>query len=360
MPQDSPAGQRFWSELVTHLSPYIPGEQRTGADVVKLNTNENPYPPSDKVMAAIARTSADSIRRYPNPQSNDLRAALAKYHNVSADNVFVGNGSDEILALAFMAFFKKSKPLQYPDISYSFYPVYCDLLDISPHTIALNDDFTLPIEQLGGCDCGGIIFPNPNAPTAIAVDLKSIEDLLQNNPDTVILIDEAYADFGAQSAIALIKDYPNLVVSQTFSKGRSMAGLRLGTAFADPDLISALRRVKDSFNSYPVDAIAEAAGIASLEDETYYRSTIERIINTRNNTIDELAKRGFTTLPSSANFIFTGHANHSAQEIFSKLDDQNILIRYWDKPRLEHWLRITIGTDNEMQKFFRALDQALQ
>lgn len=359
MPQDSTASQKFWSELVTHLSPYVPGEQRTGADVVKLNTNENPYPPSDKVMAAIATTSANAIRRYPNPQSNDLREALAKYHDIATDNVFVGNGSDEILALAFMAFFKKSKPLQYPDISYSFYPVYCDLLGISPHTIPLKNDFTIPIEQFGGRDCGGIIFPNPNAPTAIALELKSIEGLLKNNPDTVILVDEAYADFGAQSAIDLIKHYPNIVVSQTFSKARSMAGLRLGAAFADPGLISALRRVKDSFNSYPVDAIAEAAGIASLEDETYYRTTIDKIINTRTKTIDELKKRGFSTAPSSANFIFTSHANRSAKEIFSKLNDQNILIRYWDKPRLENWLRITIGTDSEMQKFFLALDQAL-
>jgi len=315
MPQDSTASQKFWSELVTHLSPYVPGEQRTGADVVKLNTNENPYPPSDKVMAAIATTSANAIRRYPNPQ--------------------------------------------YPDISYSFYPVYCDLLGISPHTIPLKNDFTIPIEQFGGRDCGGIIFPNPNAPTAIALELKSIEGLLKNNPDTVILVDEAYADFGAQSAIDLIKHYPNIVVSQTFSKARSMAGLRLGAAFADPGLISALRRVKDSFNSYPVDAIAEAAGIASLEDETYYRTTIDKIINTRTKTIDELKKRGFSTAPSSANFIFTSHANRSAKEIFSKLNDQNILIRYWDKPRLENWLRITIGTDSEMQKFFLALDQAL-
>jgi len=236
MPQESDEGQKFWSELVTQLSPYIPGEQRTGANVIKLNTNENPYPPSDNVMAAIANTAADSIRRYPNPQSTDLRCALGKYHNVSADNVFVGNGSDEILALAFMAFFKNSKPLQYPDISYSFYPVYCDLLDITPHTIALNNDFTIPLDKFGGSECGGIIFPNPNAPTAMAVNLD-----------------------------------------------------------------------KDSFNSYPVDAIAEAAGIASLADETYYRQTIERIVMSREKTIIELNKRGFRTLPSNANFIFTTH-----------------------------------------------------
>lgn len=359
MPQESDEGQKFWSELVTQLSPYIPGEQRTGANVIKLNTNENPYPPSDNVMAAIANTAADSIRRYPNPQSTDLRCALGKYHNVSADNVFVGNGSDEILALAFMAFFKNSKPLQYPDISYSFYPVYCDLLDITPHTIALNNDFTIPLDKFGGSECGGIIFPNPNAPTAMAVNLDSITTLLKANPDKVVLIDEAYADFGAQSAIGLIKDYPNLVVSQTFSKGRSMAGLRLGAAFADADLISALRRVKDSFNSYPVDAIAEAAGIASLADETYYRQTIERIVMSREKTIIELNKRGFRTLPSNANFIFTTHDTKSAKEIFSTLDKQNILIRYWDKPRLNRWLRITIGTNKEMEQFFSALDKAL-
>jgi len=323
MPNDSNAGQKYWSELVKQLSPYVPGEQRTGADVVKLNTNENPYPPSDKVMAAISNTTADTIRRYPHPQSNELRTALANYHKLSTENVFVGNGSDEILALAFMAFFKNPKPLQYPDISYSFYPVYCNLLDIPARTIAVNNDFTLPIEKFGG-DCGGVIFPNPNAPTALAINLESIEKLLQKNPDIVVL-----------------------------------AGLRLGAAFADANLISALRRIKDSFNSYPVDVIAEAAGIASLQDESYYQSTIKKIIDTRSNTIEELSKRGFTTLPSSANFIFTSHPNHSAKEIFSKLDSQNILIRYWEKPRLENWLRITIGTNNEMQQLFNALDQIL-
>jgi len=354
---------RYWTDLVKRLTPYIPGEQRSGDDVVKLNTNENPYPPSDKVMESISNVQPDALRRYPDPQSTELRNTLADYHNLTAEQVFVGNGSDEILALSFMAFFQGKAPLQFPEISYSFYPVYCDLLDITPDKIPLNTDFTLALDQFGtrddqyGGNCGGIIFPNPNAPTGVAVRCSQIEDLLQKNPDVVVLIDEAYADFGAESAIGLIDNYPNLVVSRTYSKGRSLAGLRLGAAFANSQLIDGLVRAKDSFNSYPVDAIAQAAGIASIKDEPYYRKTIDKICATRERTVSTLNNLGYRVLPSDANFIFASPANnnHSAGEIFETLNKNNILVRYWDKPVLRDWLRITIGTDEQMDHLFKAL-----
>ena len=346
---------QYWTDLVKRLSPYVPGEQRGGDDVVKLNTNENPYPPSPMVMDSIASVSADALRKYSDPSSLKLRQSLAHYHAVSSDQVFVGNGSDEVLALAFMAFFQRAEPLQFPGISYSFYPVYCDLLNITQQTIELNEDFSIPLEQFGG-SCGGIIFPNPNAPTAIAIDKPRIETLLKNNPNTVILVDEAYADFGAESCIDLIDTYPNLVVTRTFSKGRSLAGLRLGAAFGDANLIDGLLRVKDSFNSYPVDAIAQAAGVASLQDETYYRETVNKIIDTRKRLINELESRDFTVLPSAANFVFARPENHNAEQIFTALDDQNILVRYWNKPTLNNWLRITVGTDPETDRLLAALD----
>ena len=347
---------RYWTDLVKRLTPYVPGEQRSGDDVIKLNTNENPYPPSEKVMQSIASVQPDALRRYPDPQSTELRKTLADYHNLTAEQVFVGNGSDEILALSFMAFFQGKPPLQFPEISYSFYPVYCDLLDITPDKIPLNTDFTLALEQFGG-KCGGIIFPNPNAPTGVAVRCSQIEHLLQNNPDVVVVIDEAYADFGAESAIGLIDNYPNLVVSRTYSKGRSLAGLRLGAAFANSDLIDGLVRAKDSFNSYPVDAIAQAAGIASIKDEPYYRQTTDKICATRARTVSTLNELGYRVLPSDANFIFAspGNDNQSAAEIFESLNKNNILIRYWGKPVLCDWLRITIGTDEQMDRFFKAL-----
>lgn len=347
---------RYWTDLVKRLTPYVPGEQRSGDDVIKLNTNENPYPPSEKVMQSIASVQPDALRRYPDPQSTELRKTLADYHNLTTEQVFVGNGSDEILALSFMAFFQGKPPLQFPEISYSFYPVYCDLLDITPDKIPLNTDFTLALDQFGG-KCGGIIFPNPNAPTGVAVRCSQIEHLLQSNPDVVVVIDEAYADFGAESAIGLIDNYPNLVVSRTYSKGRSLAGLRLGAAFANSDLIDGLVRAKDSFNSYPVDVIAQAAGIASIKDEPYYRQTTDKICATRARTVSTLNELGYRVLPSDANFIFAspGNDNQSAAEIFESLNKNNILTRYWDKPVLCDWLRITIGTDEQMDRFFKAL-----
>lgn len=346
---------RYWSQLARRLTPYVPGEQRSGANIVKLNTNENPYPPSPAVQKAISAVSGDALRRYPDPDSTALKESLAKYHQLTPDQVFVGNGSDEILAMAFMAFFTGSKPLQYPNISYSFYPVYCDLLDITAATVPLDDDFRLQL-SLFNTTSGGIIFPNPNAPTAISVSLAEIEALLLRTSNQVVLVDEAYADFGADSAIELVSKYPNLLVSRTFSKGRSLAGIRLGVAFGDSNLINALRCVKDSFNSYPVDALAQAAGIASLEDETYYRKTTRQIIETREETTNQLKKRGWKVLPSKANFVFASPPDGNASEYFNHLSATGILVRHWHKERLLSWLRISIGTDTDMQLLLSAID----
>lgn len=347
---------KYWTDLVNRLTPYVPGEQRSGDNVVKLNTNENPYPPSDLVSQAIASVPSGELRRYPDPNAIGLRQSLADYHDLNIDQVFVGNGSDEILALAFMAFFTGDKPLQFPVVSYSFYPVYCDLLNIKPQKTALDENFNVRPGQFSA-ECGGIVFPNPNAPTALAMPRESIEQILSQHADKVVLVDEAYADFGAHSVIDLINRYPNLVVSRTFSKGRSLAGMRIGAAFADANLIEGLRRVKDSFNSYPLDALAQAAAVASLKDEPYYRGTIKKIMATRERVTQELEKRNYRVLPSAANFIFASPPDQNAKKVFDGLNEQNVLVRYWDKPPLNDWLRITIGTDAEMDLFFAALEK---
>ncbi len=347
---------RYWTDLARRLTPYVPGEQRGGANIVKLNTNENPYPPSPAVLNAIREVSGDTLRRYPDPDATALRESIAEYHGVQTEQVFVGNGSDEILAMAFMAFFTGDKPLQYPDISYSFYPVYCDLLNITSATVPLDEQYRLNLDSFT-TDGGGIVFPNPNAPTAVDVELSAIQKLLSVARDQVVLVDEAYADFGATSAVELIDQHPNLLVSRTFSKGRSMAGMRLGVAIGDSNLISALKCVKDSFNSYPVDAIAQAAGIASLSDDDYYQHTIQQIIHTRTETVKLLEARNWKVLPSSANFVFASPADDNASAVFKYLSGEGILVRYWDRERLRKWLRISIGTDDEMSQFFAALDR---
>ncbi len=349
--------QAYWTDLVRRLSPYVPGEQRTGDNIVKLNTNENPYPPAPGVLKALASISGDAIRRYPDPESQELRQALADYHQLDLTQVFVGNGSDEILALAFMAFFTGEKPLQFPTLSYSFYPVYCDLLNIKQNSIALQNDFSIDLDAFTD-NGGGIVFPNPNAPTSMAVTFEQIDTLLARVPNTVVLVDEAYADFGAQSVTSLVNKYPNLLVSQTFSKGRSMAGMRLGAAMGSSNLIDALTRVKNSFNSYPIDAAAQKAGVASLQDDTYYKNTIEKICVTRAQTIEALQQRHFRILPSAANFIFVSPPKQNADQLFEWLNQHEILVRYWNKGDLKPWLRITIGTDAEMQKLLSCIDEA--
>lgn len=349
----------LWTDTIARLTPYVPGEQRSGVDIVKLNTNENPYPPSSNVLRAIASVSGDQLRRYPDPESVELRQALADYHGLNLNEVFVGNGSDEILALAFLAYFTNNKVLQFPEISYSFYPTYCDLYGIQAQTVELEPDYSINLDRFEP-NAGGIVFPNPNAPTAIEVSTTSIEQLLAKHTEQLLLVDEAYADFGAQSVVPLINKFPNLLVSHTFSKGRSLAGMRLGVAFGHKDLIEGLQRVKNSFNSYPVDAIAQVAGVASIRDELYYRSTMNTIVQTRQDTVAALQARGFEVLPSSANFLFarppTNTSNDSAHCLFTKLGAAGVLVRYWPKPKLDQWLRISIGTPEDMQKMLNCFD----
>ncbi len=345
----------YWTETVKRLTPYVPGEQRSGASITKLNTNENPFPPAPSVLQAIRAVSGDQLRRYPDPESVELRSTLAEYHGLQLDQVFVGNGSDEILALAFLAYFTNGRPLQFPDISYSFYPVYCDLYGIQPQTIPLEPDYSLALERFEA-NTGGIIFPNPNAPTASAVPAEAVCHLLERHTEQVLLVDEAYADFGGESVVGLIDTYPNLLVSRTFSKGRSLAGMRLGVAFGHPSLIEGLQRVKNSFNSYPVDALAQAAGVASIKDETYYREILATIMQTRQQAVSDLQKCGFDVLPSAANFVFARPPGGNAGAVFKKLGEAGVLVRYWNKPRLDQWLRISIGTAADMQKLMSCLD----
>ena len=349
----------YQSPLVNRLHPYVPGEQRHGEGVTKLNTNENPYPPSPSVMQAIASVTGDDLRLYPDPEATKLRQALADHEGVLADQVYVSNGSDETLGLAFMAFFTGKSALQFPNISYSFYPVYCDLFAIEQKVVAVRKDLSLDLEQFS-LDAGGICFPNPNAPTGMAVTLADIESLLQRYTTGVVLIDEAYADFGAESAIQLIDRYPNLLVTRTFSKGRSLAGMRIGAAFANAELIKALAAVKNSFNSYPLDALAQVAAVASITDNDYYESCIKKIITTRDRLTDSLKTRGFDVLPSAANFIFASPVNTplNASELFAYLNKHDVLVRYWPKDPIGDWLRISIGTDAQTERLLDAMDQA--
>ena len=353
---------RFWSELVERLTPYVPGEQRAGENIVKLNTNENPYPPSPQVLDAIAGIDGDALRRYPDPESCELRDALARFHKLDSQETFVGNGSDEILALAFMAFFTNKSgaasnaALQFPELSYSFYPVYCDLLNIKTRVLPMREDFSIDIDSFEN-NGGGIIFPNPNAPTSLVENTQAIEALLARVPDTLVLIDEAYADFGTQSMVGMVNRYPNLVVTQTFSKSRSLAGMRLGAAFANKELVAALQSVKNSFNSYPCDAVAQRAGVASLADDVYYQQSVQRIIDTRDRTSIALRSRGFRVLDSSTNFLFVSPTKQIAAELFEYLTQKGVLVRYWNSDALRDWLRISIGTDEEMEILLSLIDE---
>ncbi len=349
---------QYWTDLVHKLDPYIPGEQPQDQQYVKLNTNENPYPPSPKVTATIDNYNKDQLKLYPDPESTQLRQALAQRFQVQQDNVFVGNGSDEVLAHSFQAFFKQSKPLVFPDLSYSFYPVYCGLYEIESKTIPINEDFSININDFD-IDNGGIIIPNPNAPTSRLMPLADIEQLCKNN-SSVVIIDEAYIDFGGESAILLTRKYDNLLVIQTFSKSRSLAGLRLGYAIGHKDLIEGLNRVKDSFNSYPIDSLAQTAAVSSIEDDSYFQQTCQKIVQTREQASEQLTRLGFKVLPSAANFIFACHENRSAQELYSELKQAGVLVRYFNKPRIDNYLRITIGTEQEMQKLITTLSEILQ
>jgi histidinol-phosphate aminotransferase len=345
---------KFWSLVVRELEPYVPGEQPQIEGLIKLNTNESPYPPSTEVIKLMTHDAIDRLRLYPDPNSKKLKNTIATYYGVAAEQVFVGNGSDEVLALAFMAFFQQAKPLLFPDISYSFYPVYCKLFGIDYKTPALRDDFTINFADYSP-ENGGIIFPNPNAPTAIGKSLADIEILLQKNTESVVIVDEAYIDFGGETAISLVNKYPNLLVVQTLSKSRSLAGMRVGFAVGNIDLITALDRVKNSFNSYPLDRLAEAATVAAFEDDTYFKACRDKIVATREWTVKELEALGFNVLPSQANFVFAKPAGNNAAELAQKLRENKILVRYFSAPRVNEFLRITIGTDEQMQRMIDVL-----
>jgi len=339
----------LWSPLVRELEPYIPGEQPQIDGLIKLNTNESPYPPSPRVHALMTTDAINKLRLYPDPNSKKLKQTIADYYQTKPAQVFVGNGSDEILALVFMAFFQQDKPLLFPDITYSFYKVYCQLFRIDYETIPLKKDFTIDFTDYQKPN-GGVIFPNPNAPTAIGKPLSEIENFLQKNSHTVVVVDEAYIDFGAETACSLINKYPNLLVVQTLSKSRSLAGMRVGLAIGNEQLIEALDRVKNSFNSYPLDRLAEAAAIAAFEDEDYFVECKNKIMNTRSWTVNELTALDFTILPSQANFVFAKPNFIDAATLAAQLRENKILVRHFMIPRIVDFLRITIGTPEEMQQ----------
>jgi len=345
---------RFWSDIVNQLTPYTPGEQPQLSNLIKLNTNENPYGPSPKVIEAIAKANNDDLRKYPDPNAAALKQSIAKHFEVDNDMVFIGNSSDEVLAHVFRGLLKHEKPLLFPDITYSFYPVYCKLFEINYTQVPLRDDFTLNIDDYKQSN-GGIIFANPNAPTGIALAINDIETLATNNPNSVIVIDEAYADFADDSAVRLIKQYANLVVTQTLSKSRSLAGLRVGIALANPELIEGLERIKNSFHPYTLDSLAIAGATAAFEDHAYLLQTCANVKKTRQHTTNSLKELGFDVLPSSTNFVFARHPDHKAEDLFNGLRESNIITRYFDKPRIHEFLRISIGTDAEMDSMLRVL-----
>ncbi len=350
---------RFWSRVVRDLTPYVPGEQPKIANLIKLNTNENPYPPSPKALAAIqAELDGDAarLRLYPDPNADLLKAAVARRYAVTPARVFVGNGSDEVLAHIFMALLKHDRPILFPDISYSFYPVYCGLYGVEYATVPLADDFAIDPAGYCGRPNGGIIFPNPNAPTGRLLPLDAVERIVAANPDSVVVVDEAYVDFGGKSAISLVDRHDNLLVVHTLSKSRSLAGLRVGYAVGHPELIEGLERVKNSFNSYPLDRLAIAGAVAAIDDQAYFEQTCAAVVATRDALTADLAGQGFEVLPSAANFIFARHPAHDAGELAKALRERSIIVRHFRQPRIDQFLRITVGTDAEC----RALADALR
>ncbi|WP_244847795.1 histidinol-phosphate transaminase [Caballeronia sp. SL2Y3] len=352
---------RFWSDIVHRLTPYVPGEQPALTHPIKLNTNENPYPPSPRVVEAIRRELGEdgaSLRKYPDPTARALREAVAAHHGVRVEQVFAGNGSDEVLAHAFQALLKRDLPIRFPDITYSFYPVYAQLYGVAYETIPLDAAFAVDIDAYGAPN-GGVLLPNPNAPTGRALPLADIEALLKANPDVPVIIDEAYVDFGAQSAVSLIDTYPNLLVVQTTSKARSLAGMRVGFAFGDAALIEGLTRVKDSFNSYPLDRLAQAAALASYEDRAWFEESCSKVVASRERLNARLQSLGFDVVPSAANFVFAKHPAHDAAALAAALRQREIFVRHFKLPRIDQHLRISIGTDAECDALTAALEELI-
>lgn len=350
---------RYWSALVGQLDPYVPGEQPKIANLVKLNTNEHPLGPSPKALAAIEASVDDDLRLYPDPSSDRLRAAIARHHKVDVACVFVGNGSDEVLAHIFLALLKQSHgPLRFPDISYSFYPVYCGLYGIESETVPLDDQFRIRPSDYIDTDrpAGGIILPNPNAPTGIALTRDQVAEIARGNPQAVTVVDEAYVDFGAESSVPLTQSMSNVLTVHTLSKSRSLAGLRVGYAIGPAALIDGLQRVKNSFNSYPIDRLAEAGGAAAMDDEAYFVQACSFVIAQREAVTTGLVARDFDVLPSKANFVFARHRHVAGNAVAAFLRSQGVLVRHFDKPRIADFLRITVGTEAQNAVLLAALD----
>lgn len=350
---------RFWSELTHRLSPYVPGEQPRMANLVKLNTNEHPLGPSPRALEAIRAEAADSLRLYPDPQATALRETLAAYHGLAPDQVFVGCGSDEVLAHAFAALLKQELPLLFPDITYSFYPVYCRLFDVAYETVPLDAAMRVRLADYRR-KCGAIILANPNAPTGTALSRAEIAALLDEHADIPVAIDEAYVDFGAESAVPLIASHPNLLVVHTLSKSRALAGLRVGYALGHADLIEGLNRVKDSFNSYPLGRPAQAGAIAAIKDEDYFQQGRAYVIAGRERLVAGLARLGFEVLPSAANFVFARRPGHEGKTLAAELRARAIIVRHFNAPRISDYLRITVGTDEQVEKLLAALGEIVR
>lgn len=345
-----------WKENIRAIEPYVPGEQPQNKDVIKLNTNESPYRPSPAIDKAIADYNKSDLRLYPSFVCSDLKSALMENYPVKENEIFLGNGSDEVLALCFMTFFNSQKPVLFPDITYSFYDVWCSLYNIPYKKIPLDDNFCIVKEDYN-IENGGIVIANPNAPTSIYMELDAIENIIKNNPDSIVIIDEAYIDFGGKSAVSLIHKYDNLAVVQTYSKSRALAGIRVGYAMANSELINALEAVKNSFNSYTLTSISQVIAAASARDKNYFNECVKNIIDTRKWTVNELSKLGFKTLPSKSNFIFTTNPEISAEKLFNFLKNKNIFVRYFNKPRINEYLRITIGTPEQMEALIKSVKE---
>jgi histidinol-phosphate aminotransferase len=349
---------RYWNSLVAKLDPYVPGEQPRVQNLIKLNTNEHPYGPSPKVIEAIHAHANDDLRLYPDPAALAFRQAIGKRYGLAIDQIFVGNGSDEVLGHVFHALLKHDKPVVFPDITYSFYPVYCGLYEIQFKTVPLDSELKIRVEDYlpGGCmgAAGGIIFPNPNAPTGAVHALSEIERIVSANQEVVVVVDEAYVDFGAESAVSLIKKYPNLLIVHTLSKSRSLAGLRVGYAMGHPDLIQGIDRVKNCFNSYPLDRLALAGATAAIEDQEYFERTRDAVVQSRSFLTHGLEQLGFHVLPSAANFVFAKHPKKEGAQFAAALREKNIIVRHFKTSRIDQFLRITIGTDDECVKLLDA------
>lgn len=347
-----------WESNVRKVVPYVPGEQPKESGIVKLNTNENPYPPAPGVRKILDETEISDLRLYPSPDAEVLIKAIADRYGLKTSQVFVGVGSDDVISMAFLTFFNSEKPVLFPDITYSFYDVWADVYRIPYRTMPLREDLTIdPADYM--TENGGIIFPNPNAPTGVLESVEMIEDIVKANPDSVVMIDEAYIDFGGKSCLPLIERYDNLLVIQTYSKSRSMAGMRIGFAMGNEKLIKYMNDVKFSVNSYTMNTLSQVCGAESMKDEEYFRSAVERIIATRERSKKRLTELGFTFPDSMSNFIFAHPKNKSAQYVFEELKKRKIYVRFWDKPVIRDYLRISIGTDEEMDKLFAALEEIL-